>query len=395
MRAVVPRRQRPAVERDALDHVVAALLEDRDAGVDVRHAVERRQVLRGEVLAEDRGAEEEVHEAPVRDAEDALVLDAGLQPLAHALDAGHDGGERLGAGLGVVRRRVQHPGDVPRALVVRGRRAIRVGLPHLEEVLVGGEAEAEDLADRLGGLLRAAERARQDRLDPLAAQPLAQSAGLLPAALGQPVGVLRVRLQAPVGHVLDRLAVAGEVDDHRMSRRNSSCTRDSPAISGWNEITSMLSWRAATGWPSTEARISTPSPYSASHGARMNTARTAPSIPGISRSSSKERIWRPNALRSQSVSMQPRCARSSMIMPAHVPSTGRPEPTKSRSGSPSPSRAIPSVIVVDSPPGITSPSRPSRSAGTRTSRTSAPRSRSILECAWKSPWSARTPTSGI
>src|SRR3954467_11862323 len=88
MRAVVPRRQRPAVERDALDHVVAAFLEDRDAGVDVRHAVQRRQVLRGEVLAEDRGAEEEVHEAPVRDAEHALVLDAGLQALAHALDAG-------------------------------------------------------------------------------------------------------------------------------------------------------------------------------------------------------------------------------------------------------------------------------------------------------------------
>ena len=33
---------------------------------------------------------------------------------------------------------------------------------------------------------------------------------------------------------------------------------------------------------------------------------------------------------------------------------------------------MPSVIVVDSPPGITSPSSPSRSAGTRTSRTSAP-----------------------
>ena len=42
-----------------------------------------------------------------------------------------------------------------------------------------------------------------------------------------------------------------------------------------------------------------------------------------------------------------------------------------------------------------SPARrgPSRSAGTRTSRTSAPRSRSTRPCASKSPWSARTPTS--
>ena len=62
----------------------------------------------------------------------------------------------------------------------------------------------------------------------------------------------------------------------------------------------MLSWRAATGWPSTEARISTPSPASAIHGARMNTARTGgPSMPGMRRSASNERIWRPNALRRQ------------------------------------------------------------------------------------------------
>ena len=51
-------------------------------------------------------------------------------------------------------------------------------------------------------------------------------------------------------------------------------------------------------------------------------AHRRPSMPGISRSSSNERIWRPNALRLHSVSMQPRCSRSSMIIPAHVPSTG-------------------------------------------------------------------------
>ena len=68
-------------------------------------------------------------------------------------------------------------------------------------------------------------------------------------------------------------------------------------------------------------------------------------------------------------------------MPAQVPRIGVPAAASSRSGSASPSRSIPSVIVVDSPPGITSPSRPVRSAGMRTSRTSAPSSRSMRACA--------------
>ena len=60
----------------------------------------------------------------------------------------------------------------------------------------------------------------------------------------------------------------------------------------------MLSWRAATMCPSTSASTSTASPCSSIQGARMKTARTgSPSIPGISRSASNERIWRPNALR--------------------------------------------------------------------------------------------------
>ena len=176
--------------------------------------------------------------------------------------------------------------------------------------------------------------------------------------------------------------------------RNSSCRRVSPAISGWKEITSRFPWRTATGWPSTAASTSTSSPHTSTHGARMKTARTGgPAMPGIRRSASKERIWRPKALRRHSMSITPRCLRSSMIMPAQVPNTGAPEWANSRSGSASPSRSIPSVIVVDSPPGITRPSRSSRSAGTRTSRTSAPRSRSMRLCASKSPWSARTPTS--
>src|SRR5512132_723593 len=83
-----------------------------------------------------------------------------------------------------------------------------------------------------------------------------------------------------------------------------------------------------------------------------------------------------------------------MIIPAQVPSTGLPVRTKSRNGSARPSRSIPSVIVVDSPPGITSASSPSRSRGTRTSRGSAPSSRSSRPWASKSPCSARTPTTG-
>ena len=73
--------------------------------------------------------------------------------------------------------------------------------------------------------------------------------------------------------------------------------------------------------------------------------------------------WRPNALRRALTSSRPRWSRSSMIRPAQVASTGVPAPISSRSGSARPSRSIPSVIVVDSPPGMTSASRPSRSLG--------------------------------
>src|SRR5688500_10672955 len=54
--------------------------------------------------------------------------------------------------------------------------------------------------------------------------------------------------------------------------------------------------------------------------------------------------------------------------------------------------SIPFMIVVLSPPGITSPSRPARPAASRTSPAWAPSSRSIRVCASKSPWMASTPT---
>src|SRR5881398_1841176 len=47
--------------------------------------------------------------------------------------------------------------------------------------------------------------------------------------------------------------------------------------------------------------------------------------------------------------------------------------------------------VVDSPPGITSPSRPCNCSGLRTSTASAPSRRSIAACSRKFPCTARTP----
>ena len=64
----------------------------------------------------------------------------------------------------------------------------------------------------------------------------------------------------------------------------------------------------------------------------------------------------------------PRWSRSSMISPAHEPRIGRPRRGELAQRLGETLASIPSVIVVDSPPGTTSPSRPSRSAGTRTSR---------------------------
>ena len=141
----------------------------------------------------------------------------------------------------------------------------------------------------------------------------------------------------------------------------------------------MLSWRAATGWPSTEARISTAVAVSAIQGARMKTARTGGAV------DAGDLAGRP---RTSGSGGRTRCARQRVVGQPEVLAVEHDHPragaehrraaraTSSRSGSARPSRAMPSVIVVDSPPGITSPSSPSRSAATRTSRTSAPSSRS-------------------
>src|SRR4051812_42743365 len=48
-------------------------------------------------------------------------------------------------------------------------------------------------------------------------------------------------------------------------------------------------------------------------------------------------------------------------------------------------------MAVDSPPGITSPSRPASCSGFRISNASAPSARSVAACSRKFPWRARTP----
>src|SRR5260221_3287717 len=125
----------------------------------------------------------------------------------------------------------------------------------------------------------------------------------------------------------------------------------------------------------------------------MKTARSGSSpMPSTATSASKLCSWRPNALRFAVMSSRPRWESSQTIIPAQVPNTGFPSSRWARIAFSSPADSIPLTIVVLSPPGITRPSRPSRSAGTRTAFTSAPSSRSIARCASKPPWIARTPT---
>lgn len=83
-----------------------------------------------------------------------------------------------------------------------------------------------------------------------------------------------------------------------------------------------------------------------------------------------------------------------MISPAQVPYTGIPPPTRVRSGSSIPKSTASLDMVVDSPPGITSPSTASSSPGRRTVLASAPADVSAARCSRTSPWSARTPITG-
>src|SRR6266536_73550 len=88
-------------------------------------------------------------------------------------------------------------------------------------------------------------------------------------------------------------------------------------------------------------------------------------------------------------------SRASTIMPAQVASAGRPASRAARTGAQRPIRSMRMVMVVLSPPGITSASRPSRSAGRRTRRVRAPTLSSARTCSRNAPWSAITPTRGV
>ena len=116
---IVPGQQSPAAEVDALDPVVAAALEQRDAGVDVRHPVERGQVRGREVLAEQRRRRRRSAGSPsARRTAGARSSRASSRSCTRCTRATMLV-EGLRARLGVIGRRVDHPRDVAGARVVR------------------------------------------------------------------------------------------------------------------------------------------------------------------------------------------------------------------------------------------------------------------------------------
>ena len=77
-----------------------------------------------------------------------------------------------------------------------------------------------------------------------------------------------------------------------------------------------------------------------------------------------------------------RCA--SKMAPAQVPMTGSsPRPAASTTGCNNPNRSMSIPIVVLSPPGTTSPSRPRSSSGRRTGRLSTPHGMKNLQVSFK------------
>src|SRR6185437_6838391 len=86
------------------------------------------------------------------------------------------------------------------------------------------------------------------------------------------------------------LGVAAHIRSLTMSTK-SLCIRGSPVSSGWKAVASAGPWRTATilPVPGSEPSISTSGPVSSTHGARMNTARSAaPGIPVTGMSASNE-----------------------------------------------------------------------------------------------------------
>src|SRR5260221_6339466 len=182
--------------------------------------------------------------------------------------------------------------------------------------------------------------------------------------------------------------------------------RRSGVSSGWNAVASAGPWRTATILPVRDSvpMISTPGPACSTQGARMNTARkSGPGMPFSAMSLSNESTCRPNAFRRTVMSIPPTVScpsipsarrSASMIIPAQEPNAGMPAPRRLRSGSIRSKITASFHIVVDSPPGITSPSTPSSSPGLRTGTGRAPAARSAARCSATSPCSASTPMAG-
>ena len=82
------------------------------------------------------------------------------------------------------------------------------------------------------------------------------------------------------------------------------------------------------------------------------------------------------------------------IIPAQVPRTGSPSAKSSDKGSKVLLDSKSIEIVVDSPPGITIASRPSRSSGNLTWRTVVPSLPNASVCSLEAPCNAKTPTIG-
>lgn len=81
------------------------------------------------------------------------------------------------------------------------------------------------------------------------------------------------------------------------------------------------------------------------------------------------------------------------MSPAHVPHSGFPEEAYSLRGATSPHRSATSAIVVDSPPGMISPSQALSSSAVFTSVTlTFGRRLRAEQCSRNEPWRARTPT---
>src|ERR1017187_2519244 len=344
------------------------------------------------------------HPARFRHDHDALAV----EHIGHRAGVGHGtavAGQRRpdvgGRPVPVVGEALHEHRDPPRGVALVGDRL--VGGPAGFEATAPADGPVDVVAgDRipLGLLHRIVERGVPGQVS--AAGP------------GRDLNILdQLGEQLAAPGVDDRLLVLGRgplrMAAHERSlpmSTKSLCTRGSPVSSGWNAVASAGPCRTATILPVADSvpRISTCAPVCSTQGARMKTARNAgPGTPASAMSLSNESTWRPNALWRTVMSIPPNVCcpfipsssrSASMIMPAHDPNAGIPALIRFRSGSIRSKITASFHIVVDSPPGMTSPSTASSSSGRRTGTADAPTTASAARCSDTSPCSASTPTTG-